>query len=537
MGCDLVGSKAKKEAGRERSTDVFIAATAAAGAAGSGVGGSAGSSGDSKCSAAGRFNFPHIAAAYWRNSRPRSSDPRPLPRPEAKLSSRKEIRREESRQPTIYSASASHSTSVPVAPSAAVTSSSCFYRSDKKCMKKKQWKEEHRVPPVEMSIPIVSSSWMDSNIKNPSTSNPDANAQDSRSSSGASSSDSNSGVAGGSGGGVHSDNSPTDKQLLLGTECVVCGDKSSGKHYGQFSCEGLDVNHRNQCQYCRLKKCERMGMRKEAVQRGRIPPNAQHAYSSTVLFGEQLLAVSQSVGSHFSSIVTHLIHAEPYPPTACSSSSSSIGMDNIYEFGAKLLFSAVEWAKNIPFFNELNDTDQLTLLRASWAELFVVNAAQFGMPVHVAPLLAASGLHSSPPLPTDQLVVFMDRIRVFQGQIERLKALQMDLAEFCSLKAVILFSIDCCGLNDVIRVETIQEKVQSALEEYCRTQKQLQIGRFGRLLLRLPSLRSISASVIEQLFFVKLVGETPIEFLLRDMLRTQNENVIKPFVWPCQLHS
>lgn len=34
-------------------------------------------------------------------------------------------------------------------------------------------------------------------------------------------------------------------------------------------------------------------------------------------------------------------------------------MDNIYEFGAKLLFSAVEWAKNIPFFNELSDTDQV----------------------------------------------------------------------------------------------------------------------------------------------------------------------------------
>ncbi|VDK87129.1 unnamed protein product [Litomosoides sigmodontis] len=445
-------------------------------------------------------------------------------------------------------------------------------------MKKKQWKEEHRVPPVEMSVPVVSSSWMDSNTRNPSTNNSDANIQDSRSSSGASSSDSgnasNGGVAGGSGVGAHPDNSLTERQLLLGTECVVCGDKSSGKHYGQFSCEGcksffkrsirrslnytcrgskncpVDVNHRNQCQYCRLKKCERMGMRKEAVQRGRIPPNAQHAssyaYASTGLFGERLLAVNQTVRSHFSSVVTHLIRAEPYPPTTCkcfnysfvcSSPSSSIGMDNIYEFGAKLLFSAVEWAKNIPFFSELSDSDQLTLLRASWAELFVVNAAQFGMPVHVAPLLAASGLHSSPPLPTDQLVVFMDRIRIFQGQIERLKALQMDPVEFCSLKAIILFSVDCCGLNDVIRVETIQEKVQSALEEYCRSQKQLQIGRFGRLLLRLPSLRSISASVIEQLFFVKLVGETPIEFLLRDMLGTQNENVIKPFVWSCRLRS
>lgn len=42
-----------------------------------------------------------------------------------------------------------------------------------------------------------------------------------------------------------------------------------------------------------------------------------------------------------------------------ASSSNPIGMDNIYEFGAKLLFSAVEWAKNIPFFNELSDTDQV----------------------------------------------------------------------------------------------------------------------------------------------------------------------------------
>ncbi|NWT48896.1 NR2F6 protein, partial [Glaucidium brasilianum] len=70
-------------------------------------------------------------------------------------------------------------------------------------------------------------------------------------------------------------------------DCVVCGDKSSGKHYGVFTCEGcksffkrsirrnlsytcrsnrdcqIDQHHRNQCQYCRLKKCFRVGMRKE----------------------------------------------------------------------------------------------------------------------------------------------------------------------------------------------------------------------------------------------------------------------------------
>ena len=78
-------------------------------------------------------------------------------------------------------------------------------------------------------------------------------------------------------------NSASQQQI----ECVVCGDKSSGKHYGQFTCEGcksffkrsvrrnltyscranrncpIDQHHRNQCQYCRLKKCLKMGMRRE----------------------------------------------------------------------------------------------------------------------------------------------------------------------------------------------------------------------------------------------------------------------------------
>lgn len=86
---------------------------------------------------------------------------------------------------------------------------------------------------------------------------------------------------------------------------------------------------------------------------------------------------------------------------------------------------------------------------------------------------------------------------------------------------------DACGLSDVTHIESLQEKSQCALEEYCRSQYPNQPTRFGKLLLRLPSLRTVSSQVIEQLFFVRLVGKTPIETLIRDMLLSGSS-----FSWP-----
>ena len=171
-------------------------------------------------------------------------------------------------------------------------------------------------------------------------------------------------------------------------------------------------------------------------------------------------------------------------------------------------------------------TDQVALLRLVWSELFVLNAAQCSMPLHVAPLLAAAGLHAS-PMAADRVVAFMDHIRIFQEQVEKLKGLHVDAAEFSCMKAIALFTTDAIGLTDSSVVEQLQEKSQCALEEYCRTQYPNQPTRFGKLLLRLPSLRTVSASVIEQLFFVRLVGKTPIETLIRDMLISGN-----CFQWP-----
>ncbi|KAM9766091.1 LOW QUALITY PROTEIN: photoreceptor-specific nuclear receptor-like [Menidia menidia] len=86
------------------------------------------------------------------------------------------------------------------------------------------------------------------------------------------------------------------KALSPALVCRVCGDTSSGKHYGIYACNGcsgffkrsvrrrliyrcqagtgtcpVDKAHRNQCQACRLKKCLQAGMNKDAVQNERQP--------------------------------------------------------------------------------------------------------------------------------------------------------------------------------------------------------------------------------------------------------------------------
>ena len=149
--------------------------------------------------------------------------------------------------------------------------------------------------------------------------------------------------------------------------------------------------------------------------------------------------------SYLSGFVSMLLRAEPYPTSRygqCTMQpppNNIMGIENICELAARLLFSAVEWARNIPFFPDLQVTDQVALLRLGWSELFVLNAAQCSMPLHVAPLLAAAGLHAS-PMAADRVVAFMDHIRMFQEQVEKLKTLQVDSAEYSCLKAVVLFS-------------------------------------------------------------------------------------------------
>lgn len=78
--------------------------------------------------------------------------------------------------------------------------------------------------------------------------------------------------------------------------------------------------------------------------------------------------------------------------------------------------------------------------------------------------------------------------------------------------------VEVRGLTSQADVEILREKVYAVLEEYTRNTHPNEPGRFAKLLLRLPALRSIGLKCLEHLFFFRLIGDVTIDTFLTEML-------------------
>lgn len=78
--------------------------------------------------------------------------------------------------------------------------------------------------------------------------------------------------------------------------------------------------------------------------------------------------------------------------------------------------------------------------------------------------------------------------------------------------------VDAKSMSSVDTVERLREKVYGALDEYCRRCHPSEPGRFAKLLLRLPALRSIGLKCIEHLFFHKLMSDSHVGTFVIEML-------------------
>ncbi|XP_069021694.1 photoreceptor-specific nuclear receptor-like [Embiotoca jacksoni] len=166
------------------------------------------------------------------------------------------------------------------------------------------------------------------------------------------------------------------KALSPALVCKVCGDTSSGKHYGIYACNGcsgffkrsvrrrliyrcqagtgmcpVDKAHRNQCQACRLKKCLQAGMNKDAVQNERQPrstaqvrldsidvdPEKEHLATTREPTSSSSSSSTSSTSSSSSSVITWPHITSSMSITSSVTPQRCVSPQNNHRFMASLM--------------------------------------------------------------------------------------------------------------------------------------------------------------------------------------------------------
>ncbi|XP_057193580.1 hepatic nuclear factor 4, beta [Triplophysa rosa] len=307
--------------------------------------------------------------------------------------------------------------------------------------------------------------------------------------------------------------------------CAICADRATGKHYGASSCDGckgffrrsvrknhaytcrfsrqcvVDKDKRNQCRYCRLRKCFRAGMRKEAVQneRDRIS-SRREAQGVGTLTIDVLMQAEACTHQHPSTNPMRNINAKKI---------ANVG--DVCESMKEQLLLLVEWAKRIPEFCELSVDDRVALLRAHSAEHLILGVTRRSLPYNDVILLGNDFI-----IPVRGIEQEMSKLatRVLEELVRPLKELSITDTEFVCLKTIVFFAPDCPGLQCAQAVRQLRFQAQLLLDEATSEQR----GRFGELLLLLTTLQSVAWQMVEQLQLMRLLGKANVDSLLMEML-------------------
>ncbi|KAH3775523.1 hepatocyte nuclear factor 4-gamma-like isoform X2 [Dreissena polymorpha] len=328
---------------------------------------------------------------------------------------------------------------------------------------------------------------------------------------------------------------PGSPSQTVSQYCAICRDRATGKHYGAASCDGckgffrrsvrknhayscrfqrqctVDKDKRNQCRYCRLKKCFRAGMKKEAVQNERDRISVRRT-SYDDISHNGALSVSTLLNAE-------LLSRQTIPVITCNNEDllrKRVATNNdICESMKQQLLILVEWAKYIPCFCELPIDDQVALLRAHAGEHLLLGVARRSMHSNDTLLLGNDVI-----IPRNVADVEISRIaaRILDQIVKPLRDVQIDESEFSCLKTIVFFDPDAKGLSDSARVKHFRYQVQVNLEDYINDRQYDSRGRFGEILLLLPALQSITWQMIEQIQFAKMFGIANVDNLLQEML-------------------
>ncbi|XP_058455060.1 transcription factor HNF-4 homolog isoform X1 [Malaya genurostris] len=326
--------------------------------------------------------------------------------------------------------------------------------------------------------------------------------------------------------------------------CTICCDRATGKHYGAASCDGckgffrrsvrknhsytcrfsrncvVDKDKRNQCRYCRLRKCFKAGMKKEAVQneRDRISgrrPSLEEIDTSNGLSVKFLLR-AENFSRHFGAALDDTKDGDED-----LSNKRYASINDVCDSMKQQLLILVEWAKFIPAFAELQLDDQVALLRAHAGEHLLLGLSRRSMHLEDM-LLLGNNCVITKRCPDSKVAPNLDiskiGARIIDELVSAIKDIELDDSELACIKALVFFDPSIRGLNQPQKIKAIRHQVLNNLEDYVSDKQYESRGRFGEILLILPVLQSITWQMIQQIELAKMFGVAHIDSLLQEML-------------------